>query len=96
MLTKPFPSKPFRPIHKITPLNYGEFHWQAYGNMQFLDNPFKRAVICHRAEEKIPEIARANRNNWYHTAENGGVLVSAFIAEASRGAPDMAIPERHG
>ena len=76
LLARKFHPEYFRRVNYI--FNYGEIHWQAYGNMQFLDNPFKRAVICHRAEEKIPEVASANRANWYHTAENGGVLVSAL------------------
>ena len=82
LLARKFNPGYFRRVNDV--FNYGGIHWQAYGNMQLLDNPFKNAVICHRADEKIPEIAKANRENWLHTAENGGVLVSAFIAEAEK------------
>ena len=82
LLARKFHPEHFKRVNNI--FNYGGIQWQAYGNMQFLDNPFKNAVICHRADERIPEKAKANRDNWFHIAENGGVLVSAFIAEAEK------------
>ncbi|MDE7351122.1 MAG: hypothetical protein K2N25_08645 [Muribaculaceae bacterium] len=82
LLARKFNPDYFKRVNDV--FNYGEIHWQAYGNMQLLDNPFKNAVICHRADEKIPKIAEANRINWIHTAENGGVLVSPFIAKAEK------------
>ena len=52
--------------------------WQAYGNLQLLDNPFKAPVVIHRADS---EELRANKlRRWKHLAENGGVLVSPFIS----------------
>lgn len=82
LLARKFHPEHFKRVNDI--FNYGGIHWQAYGNMQLLDNPFKNAVICHRADEKIPDVAAANRANWYHIAENGGVLVSPFISEAEK------------
>lgn len=52
--------------------------YQAYGNFQLLDNPFKEQVIVHRAD--TPETRRHNRELWLYTAANGGVLVSPFIS----------------
>ncbi|MDE6511875.1 MAG: hypothetical protein K2L00_07270, partial [Muribaculaceae bacterium] len=78
LLARKFYPEYFRRVNDV--FNYRGIQWQAYGNMQLLDNPFKDAVICHRADERIPEKAKANRDNWFYTAENGGVLVSAFIA----------------
>lgn len=52
--------------------------WQAYGNLQLLDNPFKAPVIIHRSDS---DILRANKQRrWKHLSENGGVLVSPFIS----------------
>lgn len=56
--------------------------WQAYGNIQLLDNPFKAPVIIHRADS---EQLRANKlRRWKHLSENGGVLVSPFISPAEK------------
>ena len=56
--------------------------WQAYGNLQLLDNPFKAPVVIHRADS---ESLRASKNRrWKHIAENGGVLVSPFISQAEK------------
>lgn len=82
LLARKFFPAYFKRINDI--FNYGGIHWQAYGNMQLLDNPFKNAVVCHRADERIPEKAKANRDKWFHTARNGGVLVSPFISEAEK------------
>lgn len=38
----------FRRVNNI--FFYKDLHWHAYGNMQLLSNPFKDAVICHRAD----------------------------------------------
>ena len=59
---------------------YKGIRWQCYGNMQLLDNPFKDAVICHRKDAMTPGLEESKRDNWLHTASNGGVLVSAFIS----------------
>lgn len=52
--------------------------WQAYGNIQLIENPFKAPVVIHRADTEALRAAKARR--WRHLAENGGVLVSAFIS----------------
>lgn len=65
-------------FHRVNELKIGERTYQAYGNFQLLDNPFKEQVIVHRAD--TPEIRRSNRESWLHTTANGGVLVSPFIS----------------
>lgn len=52
--------------------------YQAYGNFQLLDNPFKEQVIVHRSDNL--ETHERNRQIWLHTVANGGVLVSPFIS----------------
>lgn len=56
--------------------------WQAYGNIQILENPFKEQVVIHRADTE--EIRNQKRNRWIHTAANGGVLVSPFISKGEK------------
>ncbi len=56
--------------------------YQAYGNLQLLDNPFKEAVAVHRADTEQQRLD--NRSQWLHTAANGGVLVSPFISPAEK------------
>lgn len=63
---------------RVNELKIGDHTYQAYGNFQLLDNPFKEQVIVHRAD--TPEIRRRNRELWLYTAANGGVLVSPFIS----------------
>lgn len=53
-------------------------HWQAYGNLQLLDNPFKAPVVLHRSDSET--ILSDKERRWRHLAENGGVLVSPFIS----------------
>ena len=53
--------------------------WQAYGNMHLLANPFKEAVICHKADAGSQK-ERMLEMGWMYTAANGGVLVSPFIS----------------
>lgn len=65
-------------FRRVNELKIGERTYQAYGNFQLLDNPFKEQVIVHRAD--TPEIRRHNRELWLYTAANGGVLVSPFIS----------------
>lgn len=56
--------------------------WQAYGNYQLLGNPFKAAVVIHRADShSIKELKLRRR---MHLAENGGVLVSPFISHEEK------------
>lgn len=56
--------------------------WQAYGNFQLLENPFKAPVIIHRADSEAIRAAKCRR--WKHLSENGGVLVSPFISQAEK------------
>lgn len=56
--------------------------YQAYGNMQLLNNPFKDQVIVHRADT-YDQYAH-NRERWLYTAANGGVLVSPFISKREK------------
>lgn len=56
--------------------------WQAYGNMQLLENPFKAPVIIHRGDSEQLKATKCRR--WQHLAENGGVLVSPFISPEER------------
>lgn len=65
-------------FRKISKLKIGDGEYQAYGNMQLLDNPFKEQVVVHRADK--PETRNHNRDLWLYTAANGGVLVSPFIS----------------
>lgn len=60
----------------------------AYGNFQLLDNPFKEAVVVHRADS---DAVRGEKSGlWHYTAANGGVLVSPFISEAEKAVRDDA------
>ena len=64
---------------KINNIEIGGKLWQAYGNMQLLDNPFKGPVVIHRSDSEALVMAKWGR--WRHLAENGGVLVSPFISQ---------------
>ena len=77
----------FRRINNLFLFN--NIIWQAYGNMHLLSNPFKEAVVCHRADAGTPK-EEMLRINWIHTASNGGVLVSPFISEKEKGIRDQA------
>ncbi len=66
----------FRKINNIT-ICGGQ--WQAYGNIQLLDNPFKAPVVIHRSDSEA--ILSDKKRLWRHLAENGGVLVSPFISQ---------------
>lgn len=75
-------------FRRINSLTINGTQWQAFGNLHLLDNPFKLPVIVHRADS--PEVRAANTARWMHLAENGGVLVSAFIS------PDEKAVRKHG
>lgn len=65
-------------FNRINNVEIGGSLWQAYGNLQLLDNPFKAPVVTHRSDS---DILKANKERrWKHLAENGGVLVSPFIS----------------
>ena len=65
----------FRKVNNIQ--IYGAL-WQAYGNLQLLENPFKAPVVIHRADSE--SIKAAKRRRWQHLSENGGVVISPFIS----------------
>lgn len=56
--------------------------WQAYGNIQLLENPFKAHVVIHRSDSA--SLLADKERRWQHLAENGGVLVSPFISPAEK------------
>ena len=60
-------------------IRIGDTDCQAYGNLQLLENPFKDAVVVHRADSVKKR--EENRLRWLHTAANGGVIVSPFISK---------------
>lgn len=69
-------------FRRVNALEIGGKTFQAYGNFQLLDCPFKEQVIVHRADS--PETRQKNREQWLYTAANGGVLVSPFISPAEK------------
>lgn len=69
-------------FQRVNALKIGDKTYQAYGNFQLLDNPFKEQVVIHRAD--TPEVRERNRQEWLYTASNGGVLVSPFISPAEK------------
>lgn len=66
----------------VNALKIGDKVYQAYGNSQLLDCPFKEQVVVHRADTE--EVRRRNHEQWLYTAANGGVLVSPFISSAEK------------
>lgn len=69
-------------FRRINMLKIGDKIYQAYGNSQLLDNPFKEQVVVHRADTE--DMRRRNREQWLYAAANGGVLVSPFISPAEK------------
>ncbi len=69
-------------FRRVNALEIGGKAFQAYGNFQLLDCPFKEQVIVHRADSS--ETRLKNREQWLYTAANGGVLVSPFISPAEK------------
>ena len=69
-------------FRRINNIKIGGTNWQAYGNIQLLENPFKGPVIIHRSDSESLKAAKLRR--WTHIAENGGVLVSPFISPAEK------------
>lgn len=65
-------------FRRINQLSIFGNKWQAYGNIQLLDNPFKEQVVIHRSDSEDTRVQ--NRNRWLHAAANGGILVSPFIS----------------
>lgn len=69
-------------FRRINNLLTGDKRYQAYGNFQLLDCPFKEQVVVHRADTE--EKRKRNHDLWLYTAANGGVLVSPFISPAEK------------
>lgn len=69
-------------FRRVNALTIGSETYQAYGNFQLLDCPFKEQVVVHRAD--TPEQRHHARERWLYTAANGGVLVSPFISPAEK------------
>lgn len=69
-------------FRRVDTLNVNGKAYQAYGNVQLMDNPFKEQVVVHRAD--TAEQRERHRQEWLYTACNGGVLVSPFISGAER------------
>lgn len=65
-------------FRKVNDLRIGGRLYQAYGNLFLLRNPFIDAVIIHR--RYTSRECDRYREEWLHTAVNGGVLVSAFVS----------------
>lgn len=69
-------------FRRVNSLEIDGVKYQAYGNLQLLDNPFKEAVIVHRRDTQAER--DHNRRLWLYTAAGGGVLVSPFISPAEK------------
>ncbi len=69
-------------FRRVNALRIGDRHYQAYGNIQLLDCPFRQQVVAHRAD--TPDVRQRHRQEWLYTAANGGVLVSPFISPAEK------------
>ena len=70
-------------FRRVNNLNIAGTNYQAFGNFQLLNCPFKDQVVVHRADS--PAIRKRNHDSWLYTAVNGGVLVSPFISQAEKG-----------
>lgn len=81
LLIRKFYPDYFRRLNNI--FYYKDIQWEAYGNLQLLANPFKDAVVCHRADAGTLKEERLIKN-WMHLAVNGGVLISPFIAKKEK------------
>lgn len=75
-------------FRRTNSLRIGKEVYQAYGNFQLLENPFREQVVVHRADSE--ETRRNNLEQWLYTASNGGVLVSPFISPAEKAVRDRA------
>lgn len=59
---------------------------QAYGNLFFMRNPFRIALVVHR-KDSDKEFER-KKDEYLYYAANGGVVVSAFISQRERAIRD--------
>lgn len=69
-------------FRRVNGLEIGGKTYQAYGNMQLLDNPFREQVVVHRADSPATRVS--NRARWLYAAANGGVFVSPFVSQAEK------------
>ncbi len=69
-------------FRRVNNIRINDTLWQAYGNLQLLQNPFKAPVVIHRRDSE--KIIAAKHRRWKHLSENGGVLVSPFISPAEK------------
>lgn len=69
-------------FQRVNNIEINGAHWQAFGNLQLLENPFKAPVVIHRADSDAVRFAKHRR--WKHIYENGGILVSPFISPAEK------------
>ena len=69
-------------FQRLNNIEINGMSWQAYGNIQLLENPFKAPVVVHRADSEALRFVKNRR--WKHLYENGGVLVSPFISQAEK------------
>ena len=59
-------------------IRIGTHVYNAYGNLQLLESPYKQQVVIHRAD--TPSIRATHRAKWLRCAANGGILISPFIS----------------
>lgn len=69
-------------FRRVNALKIGDKTYQAYGNFQLLDCPFREQVVIHRAD--TPFQRESNTRQWLYIAANGGVLISPFISRAEK------------
>lgn len=69
-------------FRRVNALQFGGKAYQAYGNFQLLESPFKEQVVVHRRDSE--QTRSHNRELWLYTAANGGVLVSPFISRVEK------------
>lgn len=69
-------------FRRVNALQFGGKTYQAYGNFQLLESPFKEQVVVHRRDNE--QTRSRNRELWLYTAANGGVLVSPFISRVEK------------
>lgn len=75
-------------FRRTNSLRIGEGIYQAYGNFQLLENPFREQVVVHCADSE--DTRRKSLEEWLYTAANGGVLVSPFISPAEKAVREQA------
>lgn len=69
-------------FRRVRRLLVGDRVCEAYGNLFLMRNPFKDCVVVHRADSK--DDFERKCGSWMDMVEDGGVLVSPFIAEREK------------